>query len=392
MAFEARIARGDGVEAVFAARADRLERALTEATARGCAGIVSFGTAGGRARPGARRARGRERDRRPFGRVETDAGWSARLVAALHDTPVWARVTRGTIAAVGAPVISEQDKTSLHRAKDALAVDMESHIAAAFAAARGVPFAVCRAIVDPAWRTLPRAATAGLRDDGSTAILPILRELLKQPSQLGPLLQVASDARAARDADPGAARVRACRCDADRLSGTRRLSRPSPRFPFLADKRALHLQRSLSLRRWPLQRYCCTAGALAGVAGAAADAAAGAAADAAAGALAGIALSAPGSSYCGSPARPVRCSAWRPMRRPHRPDPRSSAIPARPAFRPARRPIHPVRCRSAPWPTTTGCDTSATCAAGGTRRVRTNTDRARPASAGRSRRAGPNAR
>ncbi|CAG2319132.1 MULTISPECIES: phosphorylase [Burkholderia] len=199
MAFEARIARGDGVEAVFAARADRLERALAEATARGCAGIVSFGTAGGLApdlAPGALVIA--DAIDGPFGRVQTDTGWSARLVAALQDTPVWARVTRGTMAAVGAPVVSEQDKTSLHRANGALAVDMESHIAAAFAAARGVPFAVCRAIVDPAWRTLPRAATAGLRDDGSTAILPILRELLKQPSQLGPLLQVASDARAAR--------------------------------------------------------------------------------------------------------------------------------------------------------------------------------------------------
>nr|WP_081077674.1 phosphorylase [Burkholderia stagnalis] len=199
MAFEARIARGDGVEAVFAARADRLERALTEATARGCAGIISFGTAGGLApdlAPGALVIA--DAIDGPFGRVQTDAGWSTRLVAALHDTPVWSRVTRGTMAAVGAPVVSEADKASLYRTKGALAVDMESHIAAAFAAARGVPFAVCRAIVDPAWRTLPRAATAGLRDDGSTAILPILRELLKQPSQLGPLLQVAGDARAAR--------------------------------------------------------------------------------------------------------------------------------------------------------------------------------------------------
>jgi len=199
MAFEARIARGHGVEAVFAARADRLERALAEATARGCAGIVSFGTAGGLApdlAPGALVIA--DAIDGPFGRVQTDPAWSARLVAALHETPVWARVTRGTMAAVSAPVISEQEKASLHRAKGALAVDMESHIAAAFAASRGVPFAVCRAIVDPAWRTLPRAATAGLRDDGSTAILPILRELLKQPSQLGPLLQVAGDARAAR--------------------------------------------------------------------------------------------------------------------------------------------------------------------------------------------------
>ena len=199
MAFEARIARGHGVEAVFAARADRLERALAAATARGCAGIVSFGTAGGLApdlAPGALVIA--DAIDGPFGRVQTDPAWSARLVAALHDTPVWARVARGTMAAVSAPVVGEQEKASLHRAKGALAVDMESHIAAAFAASRGVPFAVCRAIVDPAWRTLPRAATAGLRDDGSTAILPILRELLKQPSQLGPLLQVAGDARAAR--------------------------------------------------------------------------------------------------------------------------------------------------------------------------------------------------
>ena len=57
---------------------------------------------------------------------------------------------------------------------------------------------MCRAIVDPAWRTLPSAATAGLRDDGSTALGPILRELMRQPSQLGALIQVAVDARAAR--------------------------------------------------------------------------------------------------------------------------------------------------------------------------------------------------
>jgi hypothetical protein len=39
---------------------------------------------------------------------------------------------------------------------------------------------------------------AGLRDDGSTAVLPVLRELARRPAQLGPLLQVAADARAAR--------------------------------------------------------------------------------------------------------------------------------------------------------------------------------------------------
>jgi hopanoid-associated phosphorylase len=199
MAFEARIARGQGIEVVYAARADLLERALSDAVARGCAGIVSFGTAGGLA-PGLAPGTLIVADAvdGPFGRLTTDAGWSARLASALAGTPLEARLRRGTLAGVTAPVASAQDKEALYRSTGALAVDMESHIAGAIADARGLPFTVCRAIVDPAWRTLPRAATAGLRDDGSTALAPILRELMRQPSQLGALIQVAVDARAAR--------------------------------------------------------------------------------------------------------------------------------------------------------------------------------------------------
>jgi hopanoid-associated phosphorylase len=199
MAFEARIARGDGVETVHAARADLLERALSEALARGCAGIVSFGTAGGLA-PGLEPGMLIVADAvdGPLGRVPTDPAWADRLASALAATPLAARLRRGTMAGVAAPVVSARDKDALHRASGALAVDMESHVAGALAAARGLPFAVCRAIVDPAWRTLPRAATAGLRDDGTTALGPILRELAREPSQLGALLQLAADARAAR--------------------------------------------------------------------------------------------------------------------------------------------------------------------------------------------------
>jgi hopanoid-associated phosphorylase len=199
MAFEARIARGKGVEAVFAARADLLERALNEAVARGCAGIVSFGTAGGLApdlAPGTLIVASSVHS--PLGIVETDLHWSARIATALGATPLAAKLRRGPMAGVGAPLVGAADKAALHASTGALAVDMESHLAAAIAEANGLPFAVCRAIVDPAWRTLPSAATAGLRDDGTTAIVPILRELARQPSQLGGLLQLAADARAAR--------------------------------------------------------------------------------------------------------------------------------------------------------------------------------------------------
>jgi hopanoid-associated phosphorylase len=201
MAFEAKIARGPGVEVVFAARSDLLQRALDAAVARGCSGIVSFGTAGGLA-PGLEPGSLIVADavEGPHGRLDTDRPWADRLAAAMASGPLAGRLHRGIMAAVAAPLITAADKQALHRSTGALAVDMESHVAGATAAAHGVPFAVCRAVVDPAWRTLPPAATAGLRDDGSTALGPILRELMRQPSQLGALLQLAGDARAARAA------------------------------------------------------------------------------------------------------------------------------------------------------------------------------------------------
>jgi hopanoid-associated phosphorylase len=211
MAFEARIARGDGVEAVFAARADLLERALSAALARGASGVISFGTAGGLAPdlpPGALVVA--DAVDGPFGRIATDSAWTGQIAAALAASPLAARVPvrRGVEAAVASPVTGAAGKAALFGSTGgALAVDMESHLAAAAAAAHGVPFAVCRAIVDPAWRSLPPAALAGLRDDGRTAILPVLRELARQPSQLGALLQVAADARAARTTLAEARRV-----------------------------------------------------------------------------------------------------------------------------------------------------------------------------------------
>ncbi|MBU6490246.1 MAG: phosphorylase [Burkholderiales bacterium] len=199
MAFEARIARGPGVEVVYAARADRLERALELALARGACGVMSFGTAGGLAPdlvPGtviiADEIDG------PSGRVATNSAWSERIASALRAALPGTPLARGVLAAVAAPVITRQQKAALHARAGALAVDMESHIAAAQARARGLPFAVCRAIVDPARLTLPPAAMVGLREDGTTALGPILRELAGAPTQLPAMIRLAFDARAAR--------------------------------------------------------------------------------------------------------------------------------------------------------------------------------------------------
>jgi hypothetical protein len=119
MAFEARVAQGDGhdnVVAVYAARADLLDRALKAALDRGVSGVISFGTAGGLApdlEPGtvviADAVDG------PFGRIETDAAWSARIAEALRASPLGERVRCGVEAAVAKPLTGAADKAALHR-------------------------------------------------------------------------------------------------------------------------------------------------------------------------------------------------------------------------------------------------------------------------------------
>lgn len=201
MAFEARIARAPGVEVVYAARGALLERALEDALARGASGVISFGTAGGLATdlPAGTVVVADAIDG-PAGRIATHPAWHARLATTLRASSIGAHVRCGALAAVVAPVVGVEQKRALHLQSRALAVDMESHIAAAMAGERGLPFVACRVVVDPAWRALPPAAIAGLREDGTTALLPILASLIRAPAQIGPMIQLAADARAARAA------------------------------------------------------------------------------------------------------------------------------------------------------------------------------------------------
>ena len=55
-------------------------------------------------------------------------------------------------------------------------------------------------IVDPAHRRVPDAALLALRPGGSTNVSVIVREVLTKPAQVLPLLRIAGDAFAARNA------------------------------------------------------------------------------------------------------------------------------------------------------------------------------------------------
>jgi len=112
-------------------------------------------------------------------------GWRVRLMSRLP------QAHQGQI--FGSDVIIEQPETKsgLHDATGALAVDMESQVAARFASARDLPFAVLRVISDDASHVLPPAALVAMKPDGGIALGRVLGSILKRPGQVPALVRTA---------------------------------------------------------------------------------------------------------------------------------------------------------------------------------------------------------
>jgi adenosylhomocysteine nucleosidase len=92
------------------------------------------------------------------------------------------------------------DKEALFRRGRADAIDLESGAVARVALARGLPFAVLRAVADPAERNLPPAALIALKPGGGIDLPRILLSVLARPAQIPGLLAVGKDAGRARAA------------------------------------------------------------------------------------------------------------------------------------------------------------------------------------------------
>jgi len=93
----------------------------------------------------------------------------------------------------GSDVIIEdpETKAGLHTTTGALAVDMESQVAARFAASRNLPLAGLRVISDDSYHVLPPAALVAMKPDGGISIARVLGSLLKKPAQLPALIRTA---------------------------------------------------------------------------------------------------------------------------------------------------------------------------------------------------------
>jgi hopanoid-associated phosphorylase len=196
MDFEARIAKGPGVRTVYGQNRAVYVRDLDAAIRAGARGIISFGVAGGLCpslKPGdivvassvvtARRS------------YETHARWSQSLRNALSLAD-----SESAIFAADAAVMTVLEKEALLHGTGAVAVDVESGVAAEAADRHDLPFAVLRVVLDPAGRSLPLSAAVGARDDGSTDPVAVLLSLLRRPGEIGELIRLAGDARRANRA------------------------------------------------------------------------------------------------------------------------------------------------------------------------------------------------
>ena len=99
---------------------------------------------------------------------------------------------QGAIAGSDAILEDADSKSTLFaNSGGALAVDMESHIAARFAAWRRVPLAGLRVISDDAHHALPPAALVAMKPDGGIALGRVIGSLLRHPLQVPGLIRTA---------------------------------------------------------------------------------------------------------------------------------------------------------------------------------------------------------
>jgi adenosylhomocysteine nucleosidase len=189
---ERRILAGPDVEVVAGGGDQAGLEATLERLAPSMRGIISIGIAGALApglRPGRWVVATAVHDRGAA--LPTDPDWTDWLVSRLPGAE------RGVLLGVDAVAATAEQKAELRRATDAIAVDMESHVAARVARHHRRPFVAARVISDAAHRTLPPAARVGMRADGNVDLPAVLRSLLVAPWQLPALIRTGLEAETA---------------------------------------------------------------------------------------------------------------------------------------------------------------------------------------------------
>jgi hopanoid-associated phosphorylase len=190
---EARIAAGPGMTVICSSSDPQQLRALlTVFDPTTIRGVISFGVAGG-LDPSLRSGDVVVATEVMAGDVRWLAGLSLNddLISGIELGS--RRIVRGGLAGVEEVVVARARKAALRSHTGAAAVDMESHIAAAYATEAGLPFAAVRVISDPADRSLPALAQSAIKPNGDIDLRSILRGVVRNPRTLSALVSMGID-------------------------------------------------------------------------------------------------------------------------------------------------------------------------------------------------------
>lgn len=114
---------------------------------------------------------------------DCNAVWRNRLASLLPDAH------QGNVFGSDVIIHQAETKSGLYDTTGALVVDMESQVAARFAAARDLPLTALRVISDDAGHVLPPAALVAMRPDGGISIGKVLWSIIKKPAQIPALVR-----------------------------------------------------------------------------------------------------------------------------------------------------------------------------------------------------------
>jgi len=193
LAQEARIAAGPGMTVICGSSdPDQLRALLATVDPVTIRGVISFGVAGGLCPT--------LKSGDVVVATEVMAGDSRWLAGfALSEELIAGtglggnRVVLGGVVGVEQVVAACAGKAALHSETGAVAVDMESHIAAAYAAEAGLPFAALRVVSDPAGRALPALAVNAVKPNGDIDLRKVLRGVARNPLTLRALVSTGLD-------------------------------------------------------------------------------------------------------------------------------------------------------------------------------------------------------
>lgn len=190
---EARIAAGPGMAVVCSSSDPRQLRALlTVVDPTTIRGVISFGVAGG-LDPSLRSGDVVLATEVVAGDARWLAGLSLNEDVIANVALRSRRIVRGGLAGVEEVVAAQARKAALWLQTGASAVDMESHIAAAYAADVRLPFAALRVISDSAHCSLPVLARSAIRPDGRLDLVKIFGSLARNPRALSALVSTGID-------------------------------------------------------------------------------------------------------------------------------------------------------------------------------------------------------